>query len=166
MKKICFAAVVAAFPILSSAARVTVVNVSLDQSIEAPRWMFDSKAKVKGGPLIELMVEAKRAQLKQDRAKCLSNLDKVYKLGKSLGPWIVLNQIQCAMMKDKSGKIALTALNTALNKLEAQPRWLLFGPSVGELRKAYTAGLLAVERRAIQRRPCGRLENHGPPSSD
>jgi len=138
------ATAVVAFPISGFAARVTVVNVSLDQSIEAPRWMFDSKAKVKGGKLIELMVEAKRAQTKLERAKCLSHLDQAYKLGKSLGPWIVLNQVQCALIRDKAGKVSIPALKAALDRLDAQPRWLLFGPSVGELRKAYTSGLLAL----------------------
>ena len=33
--------------------------------------MFDPKAKVKGGPLIEQMVEAKKALMAKDRARCL-----------------------------------------------------------------------------------------------
>lgn len=128
----------------ANSATVTVVNVSLDQSIEAPRWMFDSKATVKGGPLIESMVEAKRAQQKGDRAKCLVQLEKAYKLGKSLGPWVLLNQLQCAQMRDKAARPSVPALSSALNRLEAQPRWLLFGPSVPMLRQAYTAGLLSL----------------------
>lgn len=128
----------------SFAASVTVVSVPLDQPVEAPRWMFDSKAKVKGGPLILAMVDAKRAQAKQDRAGCLSNLDKAMKLGKSLGPWLTLNQMQCAMMRDKSGKVATGSLAAAVATLDKQPRWLLFGPAVPQLRQAYVASLLAL----------------------
>jgi soluble lytic murein transglycosylase len=144
MKVFALASVAGLLPSLAFAASVTVVTVSLDQNIEAPRWMFDTKAKVKGGPLIESMVEAKRAYGKSDRAKCLSNLEKAYKLGKSLGPWIALNQVQCALMRDKAGRVSLPALQAALNRIEAQPRWLLFGPSVGDLRKAYVQSLLAL----------------------
>lgn len=126
------------------AANLSVVSISFDQKIEAPRWMFDSKAKVKGGPLIESMVEAKRAQTTKDRAKCLSNLDRASKLGKSLGPWIVFNQLQCAQMRDKKNAVAASSLNQAITYLESQPRWLLFGPQVGSLRSAYTGALLAL----------------------
>jgi soluble lytic murein transglycosylase len=144
MKFIALASVAGLLPSFAFAASVTVVTVSLDQNIEAPRWMFDTKAKIKGGPLIESMVEAKRAFGKSDRAKCLSNLEKAYKLGKSLGPWIALNQVQCALMRDKAGKVSLPALQAALNRIDAQPRWLLFGPPVGDLRKAYVQSLLAL----------------------
>ncbi len=126
------------------AASMTVVSVSLDQVVEAPRWMFDSKAKVKGGPLILAMVEAKRAQAKQDRAGCLLQLEKATKLGKSLGPWLVLNQLQCAMIRDKAGKVATGSLAATIARLDAQPRWMLFGPSVQQLRQAYVASLLAL----------------------
>ncbi len=63
------------------------------------------------------------------------------KLGKSLGPWISLNQIQCALIKDKSGKISTLSLQRALAAIESQPRWLLFGPTVADLRKMYVQGL-------------------------
>lgn len=150
MIQITLAASLALTTPFSYGASVTVVSVSLEQSIDAPRWMFDTKAKVKGGPLIEAMVEAKRALGKADRVKCLSSLDKAYKLGKSLGPWIALNQIQCAVLRDKAGKISTPALQQALNLVEAQPRWLLFGPSVGELRKAYVQGLLVLSESQLK----------------
>ncbi len=140
----------ALFPLCAKAANVTVVSVSLNQNIEAPRWMFDGKTKVKGGRLIELMVEAKRAQAKSDRLKCLTNIEQAYKLGKSLGPWIAVNQVQCAMMRDKVGKVLVGPLQQALALIEAQPRWLLFGPSVGELRKAYVQGLLVLSEAQLK----------------
>src|SRR4051812_33392442 len=63
---------------------VTTVNVSLEQPIEAPRWMYEGKgkAKVKGGALIDLLVEAKRGQIAKDRARCLQALQKALSLGK------------------------------------------------------------------------------------
>lgn len=140
----------ALFPLCASAANVSVVSVSLNQNIEAPRWMFDTKTKVKGGPLIELMIEAKRAQVKSDRSKCLTNLGKAHKLGKSLGPWIAINQLQCAVLRDKAGKVLLRPLQQALALVDAQPRWLLFGPSVGELRKTYVQGLLVLSEAQLK----------------
>jgi soluble lytic murein transglycosylase len=126
------------------AASLTVISVPLEQSVEAPRWMFDSKAKVKGTPLILAMVEAKRAQTKQDRNGCLNNLEKALKLGKSLGPWLRLNQLQCALIRDKAGRVATGPLARGVAALDAQPRWLLFGPSVPMLRQAYVQALLAL----------------------
>jgi soluble lytic murein transglycosylase len=137
--------VLSAFALNASAANlVTTVNVSLDQHIEAPRWMYDGKLKVKGGSLIELMVDAKKGLAAKDRARCLSNLQKAYGQGKSLAPWIAWNQLQCAQLKDKKGDISAPALAQAVEKVDAQPKWLLFGPSAQPLRVAYVGALLAL----------------------
>jgi soluble lytic murein transglycosylase len=127
-----------------AAVGTTVVNLSFEQSFEAPRWMYDRKAKVKGGPLIALMVEAKRALLNKDRGHCLAALQKSYTLGKSLGPWLAWNQLQCAQLKDKKGGLSLEALQQAVNKVDAQPSWLLSGPSASLLRASYVGALLAL----------------------
>ena len=126
------------------AASISVVNVSVDQTIEAPRWAYDDSAKIKGTPLIMLMAEAKRAAFAKDRVKCLSAIQKTYALGKSLGPWLVYNHLQCALLRDKAGKVSPAALSVALQKLEMQPSWLLFGPYVPALRQSYAQGLLAL----------------------
>src|SRR4051794_16067476 len=88
-------------PKLFAAAGVTMISISLDQNLEAPRWMYDSKIKVKGGPLIALMVEAKKALQAKDRARCLAALQKSYTLGKSLAPWLAWNQLMCAQLRNK-----------------------------------------------------------------
>lgn len=128
----------------ASAAGVSVVNVSLEQKFEAPRWMYDPKAKVKGDRLIMLMVEAKKSLLNKDRAGCLSALEKAYALGKSLGPWLALNQLQCAQLKDKAGKVSVPALVTATSKADGQPRWMLLGPAASQLRASYVGALLTL----------------------
>ena len=125
-------------------AGITVVNLSLDQVIEAPRWMYDTKVKVKGSALTQLMVDAKKGLIAKDRAACISALEKSYPLGKSLGPWLVLNQLQCAQIKDKAGKVSAPALATAVAKLDAQPRWLLSGPSSSQLRAQFVGSLLLL----------------------
>ena len=127
-----------------AAAGVTVTSLSLDQNIEAPRWMFDPKAKIKGGALIELMVEAKKALLAKDRARCLTALQKAVGLGKSLGPWLAWNQLQCAQLKDKKGGVSIEALTAVVNKIDGQPKWLLYGPPAGPLKSAYVSALLAL----------------------
>src|ERR1700722_162898 len=99
---------------------VTLINVSLDQSFESPRWMFDPKAKIKGGPLIEHMVEAKKALLAKDRAHCIAALQKSYGPGKSLGPWLAWNHLQCALLPDKKGVLSAEILTQIVDKVEAQ----------------------------------------------
>jgi len=125
-------------------AGVAVVNISLDQNFESPRWMFDSTAKVKGGPLIEKMVEAKKGLIAKDRGRCLGALQKTYALGKSLGPWLTWNQLQCAALKDKKGNVSMDALKAAVAKVEEQPSWLVFGPAVHSLRTTYVSALLEL----------------------
>ena len=134
----------------AGAVGVTTISVSLEQTIDAPRWMYDSKAKVKGGALISQMVEAKRALMAKDRGKCLAALQKSYALGKSLGPWLAWNQLQCAILRDKDGKASVTALEAAVNKVDAEPRWLLFGPSANLLRLAYTSALLTLVEQQVK----------------
>ncbi|HMN67898.1 MAG TPA: transglycosylase SLT domain-containing protein, partial [Bdellovibrionales bacterium] len=143
-RKLTALAVAASMTQSAFGASVSVVQLSIDQSVEAPRWMYDSTAKVKGGPLIVAMVAAKQAMLKNDRAKCLGSLTTASKLGASLGPWITLNQLACAMMGDTKGRVSASALSQALARLEGQPRWLTFGPAVPQLRQSYTAGLIAL----------------------
>src|SRR4051812_28351616 len=138
--KIILAALLA-FPSVPAVASqgVTVVSINLDQNFEAPRWMFDTKAKVKGGALIEHMVEAKRALLAKDSKRCLAALQKSFGPGKSLGPWLAWNELQCAQIRDKKGNLSAQALSQAINKIDAEPKWLLFGPSVHLLKTAYTS---------------------------
>lgn len=134
----------------AAAPGVTTVSVTLDQPLEAPRWMYDSKVKIKGGQLIVQMVEAKKALIAKDRAKCLAALQKSYNLGKSLGPWIVWNQLQCASLRDRGGRSSAGELKKAIARLEAQPKWLLYGPAVPQLRTAYTAALLALAEEQLK----------------
>jgi soluble lytic murein transglycosylase len=126
------------------AATVAVVPLALDQNFEAPRWMFDPKAKISGNKLTQLMVEAKKGQLAKSRAGCIGALEKSYALGKSLGQWLALTQLQCAQFKDKSGKAAVAALSGAVAKVDAQPRWLLTGPASAQLRANYVGALLML----------------------
>lgn len=140
---------------------VSTVTLTLGQPIEAPRWMFDSKARVKGGVLITQMVQAKRALADKNRSKCLAALAKAYSLGKSLGPWITLNQLQCAVLKDApkkqkgsktliEGKVSVHAIQAAVHRVEAQPNWLLYGPAASPLKSAYTAALLAMAQEQVK----------------
>lgn len=142
--KLFLAVIIAGQSIAGASPGVTVVSVNLDKNFEAPRWMFDSKAKVKGGALIEHMVEAKRAFLVKDSKRCLQALQKSYALGKSLGPWLAWNQLQCAQIRDKKGNLSIEDLRQATDKIEAQPKWLLFGPSVHMLKISYTSALVAL----------------------
>src|SRR5665213_3005659 len=123
---------------------VTLVNVSLDQTFEAPRWMFDPKAKVKGGALIEHMVSAKKALLKKDRGACIAALQKVYGPAKSLGPWLAWNHLQCALIKDKKGALSADVLSSIISRVENQPTWMLYGPPSHLLKVAYVNALLAL----------------------
>jgi soluble lytic murein transglycosylase len=128
----------------SWAAGVSVVPLSLEQNFQAPRWMYDSKAKLPNDKLAKLMIDAKKAVIAKDRPGCLSAIEKTYALGKSLGPWLALNHMQCAQLKDKAGKPSNAALNAAIGKVDSQSRWLLNGPSSSQLRAAYVGSLLIL----------------------
>lgn len=129
---------------------VAVINVSFDQGFESPRWMFEPHTKIKGGTLIEKMVEAKKALNAKDRVKCLAALQKAYALGKSLGPWFAWNQLQCAQLKDKKGGVSTEALAAAVAKVESQPTWMLYGPSVHPLKVAYASALIALAESQVK----------------
>lgn len=128
----------------SAAPGVTVVNLTLEQKLDAPRWMYDPKVKVKGDKLVDLMVEAKKGLFAKERGACLSAIEKTFSLGKSLGPWLLLNQLQCAQLKDKAGKVSIPALNSAVTKTDGNPRWMLLGPAASLLRANYVASLLLL----------------------
>ena len=129
---------------------VTVTTITLDQKIPAPRWMFDPKAMPKATGLTAVMIDAKKAQMEKERGKCISALAKAYPLGKSLGPWIALNHLQCAQLRDKAGKLNLPAVKEAIAKVDAQPRWLLNGSAASGLRSAYTSALLGMAEQQVK----------------
>lgn len=128
----------------------SILTINLDQPIEAPRWMYDAKAKVKGGPLAEHMIKIKKSLMAKDRHACLAAVPAAYKLGKSLSSWIALNELACAQLKDKNGKIGASALKAVLDRVSNEPRWLLTGSSVQLLRNAYTSGLLLLLEQQVK----------------
>lgn len=135
---------------VNAASQVSVVNLSLESKIEAPRWMYDSKLKVRGAPLINYMIAAKKALMAKDRARCLPALAKSYALGKSLGPWIAWNQLQCAALPDKKGNVSTSALSAAIARVDGQPHWMLNGPAANLLRGAYVSALLTLTEQLIK----------------
>jgi soluble lytic murein transglycosylase len=130
---------------------ISVINISLDQKVTSPRWMYDKQAKIRGGELVAEMVAAKRALIAKNRGGCLSALAKAYSQGKSLGPWIAWNQLVCAQFRDKGATLPLEALKAALARVDASPRWLLSGPWVANLKSAYVSGTLALLEQQIKR---------------
>lgn len=131
-------------PKVFAAAGVTMISVSMEQNLEAPRWMYDSKIKVKGGPLIALMVEAKKALQAKDRARCLAAVQKSYTLGKSLAPWLAWNQLMCAQLRDKQDEFSIAAVSAAVNRVDAQPKWMLYDPAAPQLKTAYVRAILLL----------------------
>lgn len=134
----------------SAGAALPVVTVNLDQPVNAPRWMYDPKAKVKGTPLTEQMIKIKKSLIAKDRSGCLAAVPKAYALGKSLSAWIAFNELTCAQLKDKSGKVAVPALKAALDRVGNEPRWLLTGPTTQLLRTAYVSGLLVLAEQEVK----------------
>jgi soluble lytic murein transglycosylase len=71
-------------------------------------------------------------------------LQKSYALGKSLGPWLAWNHLQCALLRDKKGGLSAEQLTSIIDKVDNQPRWLLAGPPSHLLRVSYVSALLAL----------------------
>ncbi len=147
-------------------AKLSLVSVNFDQNIDSPRWMFDAKTKVSSGALVQNLVKAKKSLLANDRSACLSALAKAYSLGKSLGPWISWNQLQCAQLPDKAGVFSVRALSMAIEKVQSQPQWLLSGPHAQLLQGAYVSALqvLAEQQSKVNRpqawKTLDRLQQH------
>lgn len=128
----------------------TVVSVNLEQNFESPRWMYDARAKTSSTPLIQNMIQIKKTWLGKEIGACLAAVDKAYVAGKSLGPWIAWNHLQCAQWRDKKGRVNAVALKAALDHVDRDPRWMLAGPASQLLRSAYTSGLLVLAEQQLK----------------
>jgi len=113
--------------------------------------MYDPKVKPKGGAFIQSLMEVKKAFWAKDRERCLGAIKRASALGKSLGPWLVNQQVQCALIKDKAGRVSLSGLALAVQTLDANPKWTLNGPYVDTLRTQYVAAQLALVESQIKK---------------
>ncbi len=132
------------------AAGVTNVSVNINQMVSSPRWVYEKNLKPTGGTLLLSMINVKRAQAEKDRVGCVASLNKIYIQGKSLGPWVALNHLQCAQIREKSGAASLAALKSAIARVDTQPPWLVSGPWVPGLKSAYASALLMLGEQQVK----------------
>lgn len=119
----------------------------LDQDVQAPRWMYDSSQKIKGGGVTVTLVEAKRAFKEEKFADCVVKIEEAWPKAASLHPWLASQQLKCAFNLAQKGKGASEALNKALARVDSSRDWLIVGPQSEVLRKDYVEGsLLQMER--------------------
>lgn len=114
----------------------------LDQELQAPRWMYDSKQKIKGTGVTVTLMEAKRAYLEQRYPECISKIDEAWSKAASLHPWLASMQLKCAFITAQKGKGASEVLNKAISRVNSNRDWLVVGPQSDALRKDYVEGLL------------------------
>ncbi|MAV90827.1 MAG: hypothetical protein CL676_05355 [Bdellovibrionaceae bacterium] len=88
------------------------------------------------------MALAKRAYLKGKKSECLKWVRVVSSKAKTLRHWSALMELNCALMDEPQ----LGDLNRILSVFRKNPEWLLVGPSVNELRKSFSQGLVLRAR--------------------
>ncbi len=119
----------------------------LDQEVQAPRWMYDSTQKIKGGGVTVALVEAKRAFRAEKFSECVARIDEAWPQAVSLHPWLASQQLKCAFNLAQKGKGASESLNKALVRIDNSRDWLIMGPQSEALRKDYVEGtLLQMDR--------------------
>lgn len=141
-------------PVLA-AAKLRAVTISTEQEWNAPRWMHDSKAQVKGPAVVKQLVSLRKAHFEKKYADCADLARKLSGAASGIKTWLAVTQLDCAIQiaKPESSR-TITPLIEALAQVDQNPKWLLWGPQTESLRPLYAEGrLLRFERQVkVQRR--------------
>ena len=125
----------------TSRAAVEPITLSSDEKWPAPRWIYGIGEVPKGDTPTALLAAAKVAQIERKFDVCLKKSDAARPKAKSLHAWIATVEIDCAQRVVPVTPASATRLAKALDRVEANPSWLLKGPQAVSLRtivaKAY-----------------------------
>jgi soluble lytic murein transglycosylase len=139
----------------AAAARLRAVTISTEQEWSAPRWMHDSKAKVKGPAVVKQLVNLRKAHFERKFGDCVEQARRLSGMASGIKMWLAAVELDCAVQlaKPENSK-TLAPLVQALDRVDQNPKWLLWGPQTETLRPLYAEGrLLRFERQVkIQRR--------------
>lgn len=112
--------------------------------------MFDGKLQPKGTKLMQLLIKARRAELDQNGAVCMSQLAQAQTLGKSIVEWLDLAELRCALIPDKKGRFSEPALLKATNKVQGHLTWLKKSAANTQTRQLYGKALLQLEELQVK----------------
>lgn len=112
--------------------------------------MFDLKAKIKGPPIAEQLVNLRRAQVSKKHAECYGASRKLAAKSPGLKTWLAVVELDCALKLAQLDGKDITPLVTALAYVDQNPRWLLNGPQVPMLKPNYLEGQLVRFERQIK----------------
>ena len=107
--------------------------------------MFDGKEQpAKATKLVSLLVRARKAELDQNGALCISNLGQAAPLGKSVADWINLGELRCALIPDKKNHLSESSLSRAIAKVQSQLALPTKSAVTSMIRSAYAKALLEL----------------------
>jgi soluble lytic murein transglycosylase len=133
---------------VSVSARPRLACISFDQDLQAPRWMYDSQIKIKGPPVIQRLVDLRKAELGGRSKVCMSQAGDLMSSAKGLKVWLAVTQLRCALkMASVETSSSLVLLSQYLELLEKNPQWLIRGPQVQMLVPLYVEGHITVLER-------------------
>jgi soluble lytic murein transglycosylase len=108
--------------------------------------MFDGKQQPKSGSkLVQVLVQAKKAELDKNGPGCVTLLGQAQALGKSISEWLDLAELRCALIPDKKGKFSEPSLMKATTKVQAHLSWLKKSAVNTQTRTLFAKALLQLE---------------------
>ncbi len=130
------------------------MTVSTDQDFIAPRWMFDSKAQIKGPGVVKELVALRKLFLDKKYLSCVDDAKRLATQASGIRIWLAATQMECAILIAKpEGSKTLAPLIEAIVHIEQNPKWLLWGPQTEKLRPLFAeAQVLRLERQAKSQR--------------
>lgn len=131
-------------------AKMRSVALSFDQEIQAPRWQYDAKAKVKGPAVVQKLVDVKKARLDRKFSDCIAAAKKGGQSAAGMAVWFAVTELDCAqnLAREDEGKVA--PLVSALQTIVKHPQWLIQGPQVEILRPLFYESLVIQLERQIK----------------
>lgn len=126
-------------------AKVRSVTLTTDTELEAPRWLYDSKAKVQKSGLPQSLYQIRKAQLDGQFNQCIKLTRGTWKVAQSFQPWLLNSWLECAQSQYNNDK-KIGHLNAPLKLATAHADWLVHGSAALALRsQVIEASLLQLE---------------------
>lgn len=133
---------IAVSSINAAAAKLRSISMSSDQDWTAPRWMFDSKAKVRGPEVVRQLVELRQAENSKKFPECIKAAKQLAPSAPGLKTWLAAAELDCATQASRSSGGQLSDLANALAKVDKNPHWLLVGGAKRVLKALYLEGMV------------------------
>lgn len=120
------------------------VVITSEQTIPAPRWMYETGSGLVRSGLSEDLMQIKKAKLDKKYDKCYRLAKAQASKSKGLEPWLLTEQLSCLIAWAKSGAQPVGELSDILEHVNKKARLLVLGPQVDTLKPLVTEGTLVL----------------------